>query len=447
MVTNELAFSSEEFRKGVEWLLGAVKKARSLNENPMDRIEAYYLLNKLQLISQQDIFHELNNRNLWVDEGNFELTRDDPHTLWFINKIGLSEIIDYKETLDDLIRMQSIEGFFDTNEYRHTGALRVLSATKSKTEHLDNAIKFWIDHWEIDSPSTIAVGILALSEIDYMQYKAEIEKQIQFLEKNQNENGSWGYRFSITEPDIKNSVPDTAYTVWAIARCSGPDDTSVKKGINWLKAIQKGNGSWDNHIAYTAKCLIALLSAGEGPKTSKEVMTFELEKYQQVLSNQRPIFVHTSPLYQGRLHVKKIEKCIGEMLGRAKKEIRITSPFIDMFYEELINLKEKTPELSIKLITRPKREIEGIRGKIAQNVVDLLGIATKDNVLQSAILHSRVIIIDDTEVLVSSSDLTRDQLYDEFNAGIWTSEREAVQEAIKFFDNLFEMERNSKISK
>ena len=61
-------------------------------------------------------------------------------------------------------------------------------------------------------------------------------------------------------------------------------------------------------------------------------------------------------------------------------------------------------------------------------------------------VHSRMVIIDDSEVLVSSSDLTRDQLYDEYNAGIWTSDKETVKKAIDFFENLFQLENKAQQS-
>jgi hypothetical protein len=49
-----------------------------------------------------------------------------------------------------------------------------------------------------------------------------------------------------------------------------------------------------------------------------------------------------------------------------------------------------------------------------------------------------------SEVLISSADLTRDQLMDEFNAGIWTINKEVIRKAIEFFDNIFEIEKENK---
>lgn len=47
-----------------------------------------------------------------------------------------------------------------------------------------------------------------------------------------------------------------------------------------------------------------------------------------------------------------------------------------------------------------------------------------------------MVIIDEKEVLVSSADLSQDQLVDSFNSGIWTDDKSAVKEAIRFFDNM-----------
>jgi hypothetical protein len=49
-----------------------------------------------------------------------------------------------------------------------------------------------------------------------------------------------------------------------------------------------------------------------------------------------------------------------------------------------------------------------------------------------------MIIIDEDELIISSADLTRDQLFDEFNAGMYTRDKESINKAITFFENLWE---------
>ena len=49
-----------------------------------------------------------------------------------------------------------------------------------------------------------------------------------------------------------------------------------------------------------------------------------------------------------------------------------------------------------------------------------------------------MIIVDNKELMVSSADLTRDQLFDEFNAGLSTKDQQAINKAIQYFDNLWQ---------
>jgi len=64
-------------------------------------------------------------------------------------------------------------------------------------------------------------------------------------------------------------------------------------------------------------------------------------------------------------------------------------------------------------------------------------VATNGNVRTCKVCHARMIIIDSKEVLISTADLTRDQLYDEFNAGIWSENPDTVHAAINFFENIW----------
>lgn len=121
------------------------------------------------------------------------------------------------------------------------------------------------------------------------------------------------------------------------------------------------------------------------------------------------------------------------MFQSAKSEIRILSPHFELLHDELIKLITEKPNLSFKVITRPKGE----QAKHNQKIIDLLNKYTKGNCKSHWKLHSRVVIIDDREVLISSSDLNRDGLIDQYNAGIWTRDKETVEIAIMFFENIW----------
>ncbi len=188
----------------------------------------------------------------------------------------------------------------------------------------------------------------------------------------------------------------------------------------------------------TAIALLALIAAGDGPKIPLAEVEWRETLINQKIEQTKPHFVHTSPIFDQRMHVKDIYVKIREMLNSAETEIKILSLYIGMMYEDIVNLAENNPNLSIKLITRPSKDIKGTREKIARNVLDLLKMATKGDLKTNEILHARMIIVDDKEALISSADLTRDQLIDEFNAGIWVRDEETIKRARAFFDNIWE---------
>ncbi len=160
----------------------------------------------------------------------------------------------------------------------------------------------------------------------------------------------------------------------------------------------------------------------------------------QEMNFHKPYFIHTSPIYNEKKFVKEIYNKTREILNNAKETIRIISPYIDMLYEDIIDLKNNNPSLNIKIITRPKKDAnKGLRERIAKNVLDLLEIGTKGNLKTLEVIHSRLIIIDDKELIISSADLTREGLYDEFNAGIYTRDEETIRNCIDYFENIWEI--------
>ena len=212
----------------------------------------------------------------------------------------------------------------------------------------------------------------------------------------------------------------------------------MQEAVNWLKQQQQNDdGSW-GRPDITAHALLALMSAGDGPKISLAEMEWKETLMDQKIERTKPHFVHTSPIFDQRMHVKEIYAKVRDMLNSAEAEIKILSPYMDVMYEDIVDLAKNNQDISIKLITRPSRDIQGTRGRIARNVLDLLKIATNGNLRTNEILHARMIIVDDKEALISSADLTRDQLIDEFNAGIWVRDKETVKRATEFFDNIWE---------
>lgn len=449
---NEVKFNEEKLRDELREKEEELEKASSSDQYGIRRkisllntrlsvkymstdVEAVYVLKKVNSIVADEFVSAAGDNAFWEDENNSEWFWEDPHKLWFFREVGLGDNPYFLKEVENRVKEQSVEGYFQSNELEHIGTLRVLVMAKPQSKALSTAVDYWLRNWKSlsrDEPDTVAVGVLALTELDHEKYSNFVREEIDYLKSLQNDDGSWKHIHGIRE---------TGYALWAISRVDGIGDSSAQKGLMWLKKRQQENGSWENDSYSTKYALLGLLAMGEGPKVPIELVDYEFMKLNQGFKKQEPVFIHTSPLFQNSLHVRQIYEKIYNMVHKAQREIRITSPFIDMLYEEIINLKQKNPNLTIKVITRPKKEIEGTRGRIARNVVDLLNIATRGNVVQSSLIHSRVVIIDNEEVLVSSADLTRDQLFDEFNAGIWTSNKEIVEKAISFFENLFQLEK------
>lgn len=402
--------------------------------------DTFYILKKMNGKTAEEFMLAADNVAFWEDAEEFLL--QDPHILWFLKEIGLENNNFFLKETKSIAQGQSVQGFINSNRFNHAGPLRVFVATAPESDTTLKALDYWLKNWKetVTGAGTIAIGILALAELDSERYSDAIKEEVDYLKRLQNDDGSWG--LVILQPYSKQgSIENTSLAIWAISEINSNIDDAVMKGLKWLAEKQERDGSWGDDSSLTVYALLALLAAGEGPKISAEFADCQKLRRDQSMRRQRAQFVHTSPLYQGSLHVKEIHSKVLKMLRNAKKEIRIASPFIDMLYEEIIDLKQENPNLSVKIITRPKKEAEGLREKIAKNVIDILSIASKGNVVQSDLIHARIIIVDDEEVLVSSADLTRDQLFDEFNAGISTRDKEAVKKAIDFFENVFAMEK------
>ncbi len=112
---------------------------------------------------------------------------------------------------------------------------------------------------------------------------------------------------------------------------------------------------------------------------------------------------------------------------------------MDMFTDELISLKRRNPDIEITVLSRGPQGAEGDRKKLAGVAYERMKQAGIKLPVERETLHSRLVIIDTKEVLVSSADLDFTQMDLEFNAGIWTNNPDTVAEAIRYFDNLLKL--------
>lgn len=153
-------------------------------------------------------------------------------------------------------------------------------------------------------------------------------------------------------------------------------------------------------------------------------------------------FVHTSPDFRRSEYGRKvtsIKDTIAGMLQRAEYAIRISTRQMDMFTDDLIALKRRSPDIEITVLSRGPQGAEGDRRKLAGVAYERMKEAGIKLPIEKDALHSRLVVIDGKEALVSSADLDFTQMDLEFNAGIWTNNPDAVTEAIRYFDNLLRL--------
>jgi hypothetical protein len=231
-----------------------------------------------------------------------------------------------------------------------------------------------------------------------------------------------------------------AYAVYALALMLEHNDPLMSKCREYLIESLKiwKYGTNKNARRFLPTILLALIALGEGPKISKFLHDREIRGLSRAITQITPLFLQTAP----NLNKHTLFSKISFMIQNAQTEVLILAPFIDMLYEVIVNkILDSQSSFSVKLITRPRKDISGSKSRIASSALDILNEQTKGTLRVTELIHARMIITDSNQMIVSSADLTRDQLYDEYNAGIFTQDKEAIKLALDFFSNLYNSSR------
>lgn len=130
---------------------------------------------------------------------------------------------------------------------------------------------------------------------------------------------------------------------------------------------------------------------------------------------------------------ESLKSQIEKMISVSKESLKILSPYADL---SLVNrlLEKQNQGVKIQIILRKDSEVKGL-SKDGLNQI-------RKNFAQSHKLHedihSRVIIRDDIEVLVSSADLTQKSLQGQLNLGIVISDPKIVEKTLDFFNKVWQ---------
>ena len=434
MLNFKLESSSKEVQLGIKWLEESAKEIGSNEGYSCKDAKIYYLFMKVDspllkeflLASEKDTFWDID----WF--------MDDLHLFWYLVKMGLNSNKYFNETFDYLIKdNQTVRGYIHSNNCKHVAPLRVLILLEPNSECSRMAIKYFFENLHdytdcnyMYDYETLALGILILSELDFYKYKNLLENLCDNLKELQNEEGSWG---DVSNSTIHKIILSSAI-LNAISKVFDKSDSSVKKCIDWLKKIQESNGSWENRLDITACAILALIYAGEGPKISLEEYENEIMLNQQIVHRAQSHFVSTLP------PETQIKDKLKEMLNKASSRVLICSRFITEFWADIVKLKNDKPTIDLRILTVPKSEGKQYKGsgkKFIEPAFDGLQRTLEGNFRTNALLHSRLYIIDD-EVLISSADITPEQLEKEYNAGVWTKDENALKKATEFFEQIWE---------
>lgn len=337
---------------------------------------------------------------------------------------------------------QTVDGAFRISDHEHVGGLWFMVHYAPNSEVTENAVDYYItDTLSRNSTSyfywnEIAIGSIALCELDPYYYEDtlyEIKDQIAENLPDRLEE----YRNSLANNE-KSSLFEyiLPYILVALAKLpESPQDLMDEITELLRERLQ----TWEFEEKYPetiANMTLGLIANGEGPKVSSYHAQLDRQRERQRFKNSQPEFISTYPTADLRTRRKEIYEKVESLIHSVEDELRISTLRIDMFYDDIIDLIRET-SVDVKILTRQEAP-SGERKRIKQAVINELILETEDEVRGDDIVHSRMVIGDDSQLVISTADLTRTQLHDEFNSGIYTRDGNAIKEAIRFFDDVWD---------
>ena len=147
-----------------------------------------------------------------------------------------------------------------------TGRILEMLATYGYTREdrrIEKAIKFilseqepdgsWFGRWGVNYIYGTFLVLRGLKAVGFDQHEPQIQQAAEWIRMVQNPDGGWGETCgSYDDPNTRGVGPSTpSQTAWALlGLLSAGDDRSdsIAKGIRWLLARQREDGSWDESL-------------------------------------------------------------------------------------------------------------------------------------------------------------------------------------------------------
>ena len=109
----------------------------------------------------------------------------------------------------------------------------------------------WFGRWGANYLYGTGAVVPALIAAGVKPYKPQIRRAVAWLESVQNEDGGWGEDLrSYDDPENwsakgASTASQTAWALLALLAAGERDGAAVERGIRWLAATQRADGTWD----------------------------------------------------------------------------------------------------------------------------------------------------------------------------------------------------------
>lgn len=284
--------------------------------------------------------------------------------------------------------------------------------------------------------------ILALAYLDYSLYEEKIREYVDKLSSEimratpslqEIEEGKESWEEFFIEAQLPNSLK-LLYIV--------PENYSELANIlaqgcleDITQYLDDPSERW-NRISHASGLGISLLFTDYGPSLSQREAYWNQKLKDQELERSKPAFVCTYPSAATKSRRLEIRNQAESMIDATEDTLRISSLRIDLLHEPIFDLIEEKDSVDVRVLTNTGKA-GGTRKKMKRAVMEEMVRKTEGGVKEHDLVHTRMLIRDDEEVMTMTADLTRDQMHDEFNVGMHTKDRRAVKEAIDFFDDVW----------
>lgn len=398
---------------------------------------AYYLVDRLTDCG--DIVKKFVEN--WQDHHFDDFLNGGNHRLYYLAKLHekygdepISSVVREKGLLSKFRDAQMRNGRLRVAEDMHHGlGFRGLIAIAPESEAARDAIGNIIHRYEPGKANrnvndkvsyTSALGLL---EYDFEQYQniinAVSERSNSHLEKVADSENNWD---SCSPAEVllleKNPLFDSRHSEEALS-------------IQYENTIEESEVGFD--LGYDSETGIALLATGHGPTTSAYLADWKTEIRGQQKKQQLPDFVSTQPTTAVENRRTTIKQRMERMINETDDSLYVSTRGIGMLHHDLLDLLEGEPNLDFRMLTNRKKA-RGDRKKFKRAAMNELVERTDGGVKESELLHARTVISDQKRLLVSNADFTRDQLYDSFNAGLYTEHPQSVNQAVAMFKTAWE---------